>query len=106
MTEITLEQANKIIDLNYYISFTGLITFVEKLNDVVKNISLDKILVETDSPYLTPVPYRGKRNEPAFVAHVVAALADIRGESVRAVAEATAENAERFYALSEYAAND
>ena len=64
------------------------------------------LLAETDAPYLAPVPRRGKRNEPAFVTHVVAALADIRGESIRAVVEATAENAARFYALSEHGAND
>ena len=90
-----------------YVSFAGIITFSKfDGQDAVRAVPEGRLLAETDAPYLAPVPRRGKRNEPAFVAHVVAALADIRGESVRAVAEATAENAERFYALSEYAAND
>ena len=90
-----------------YVSFAGIITFSKfDGQDAVRAVPESRLLAETDAPYLAPVPRRGKRNEPAFVTHVVAALADIRGQSVRAVAEATAENAERFYALSEYAAND
>ena len=82
------------------VSFAGIITF-SKFDglDAVRAVPDDRLLAETDAPYLAPVPRRGKRNEPAFIAHVVAALADIRGEKVEAVAEATAENAERFYAL-------
>jgi TatD DNase family protein len=83
-----------------YVSFAGIITFSKfDGQDVVRAVPGDRLLAETDAPYLAPVPRRGKRNEPAFVTHVVAALADIRGEDVGAVAEATAENAERFYAL-------
>ena len=90
-----------------YVSFAGIITFSKfDGQDAVRAVPESRLLAETDAPYLAPVPRRGKRNEPAFVTHVVAALADIRGQSVRAVAEVTAENAERFYALSEYAAND
>ena len=90
-----------------YVSFAGIVTF-SKFNgqDAVRAVPQGRLLAETDAPYLAPVPRRGKRNEPAFVKHVVAALADIRDESVRAVAEATEQNAERFYALSENAAND
>ncbi len=83
-----------------YVSFAGIITFSKFEGQVtVRAVPEDRLLAETDAPYLAPVPRRGKRNEPAFVTHVVAALADIRGESVGAVAEATEENAERFYAL-------
>ncbi len=90
-----------------YVSFAGIITFSKfEGQDVVRAVPDDCLLAETDAPYLAPVPRRGKRNEPAFVSHVLAALADIRGASVRAVAEATARNAERFYGLGEYAAND
>ena len=90
-----------------YVSFAGIVTFSKfDGHDAVRAVPTDRLLAETDAPYLAPVPRRGKRNEPAFVTHVVAALADIRGESVRAVAEATAQNAARFYALSEYGAND
>jgi TatD DNase family protein len=83
-----------------YVSFAGIITFSKfEGQDAVRAVPQDRLLAETDAPYLAPVPRRGKRNEPAFVAHVVAALADLRGESVGAVAETTAENARRFYAL-------
>ena len=66
-----LEFAKKVIDLGYLISFTGMITFVSELEKVVENISLSKIMIETDSPYLAPVPYRGKINEPAYVVEAV-----------------------------------
>ena len=83
-----------------YVSFAGIITFSKfDGQDAVRAVPGDRLLAETDAPYLAPVPRRGKRNEPAFVAHVVAALADIRGEGVEEVAEATARNAQRFYAL-------
>ena len=83
-----------------YVSFAGIITFSKfDGQDAVRAVPGDRLLAETDAPYLAPVPRRGKRNEPAFVAHVVVALADIRGEDVEEVAEATAQNAERLYAL-------
>ena len=83
-----------------YVSFAGIITFSKfDGQDAVRAVPGDRLLAETDAPYLAPVPRRGKRNEPAFAAHVVAALADIRGEGVEEVAEATAQNAQRFYAL-------
>ncbi|MCH7932741.1 MAG: TatD family hydrolase [Gemmatimonadetes bacterium] len=83
-----------------YVSFAGIITFSKFDGQAaVRAVPGDRLLAETDAPYLAPVPRRGKRNEPAFVTHVIAALADIRGEHVGAVAEGTAENAERFYAL-------
>ncbi len=83
-----------------YVSFAGIITFSKfDGQDAVRAVPEDRLLAETDAPYLAPVPRRGKRNEPAFVTHVVAALADIRGEGLEEVAELTAENAKRFYAL-------
>jgi len=83
-----------------YVSFAGIITFLKfDGQDAVRAVPGDRLLAETDAPYLAPVPRRGKRNEPAFVAHVVAELADIRGEDIEEVAEATTQNAERFYAL-------
>jgi TatD DNase family protein len=83
-----------------YVSFAGIITFSKFDGQAaVRAVPGGRLLAETDAPYLAPVPRRGKRNEPAFVTHVVAALADIRGETVAEVAEATEENAERFYAL-------
>ena len=83
-----------------YVSFAGIITFSKfDGQDAVRAVPGDRLMAETDAPYLAPVPCRGKRNEPAFVTHVVAALADIRGEDVGTVVEATAANAQRFYAL-------
>ena len=83
----------KIIDLGYLISFTGMITFVSKLEKVVKNISLSKIMIETDSPYLAPVPYRGKINEPAYVVEVAKKIAEIKKININEVIEQTTKNA-------------
>ena len=88
-----LEFANKIINLGYYISFTGMITFVKELEDVIKNISLNHILIETDSPYLAPVPYRGKINEPAYVEKVAEKIAEIKNLSAKEVIDITTNNA-------------
>jgi TatD DNase family protein len=88
------------LEAGCYISFAGIITFSKfDGQDAVRAVPEARLLAETDAPYLAPVPRRGKRNEPTFVTHVVAELADIRGESFGAVAEATAANAGRFYAL-------
>jgi TatD DNase family protein len=88
------------LEADCYVSFSGIITFAKfDGQEAVRAVPEQRLLAETDAPYLAPVPRRGKRNEPAFVTHVVAALADIRGESVAAVAQTTARNAERFYAL-------
>jgi TatD DNase family protein len=82
------------LELGFYVSFAGIITFPKaaELRDTAKQIPLDRLLVETDSPYLAPVPHRGKRNEPARVALVVAALAEIRGVPAGEVARRTAAN--------------
>ncbi len=96
----TMELLQVGLEVGCYVSFAGIITFSKfDGQDAVRAVPEDRLLAETDAPYLAPVPRRGKRNEPAFVTHVVAALADIRGVDVGAVAGATAENAERFYAL-------
>jgi TatD DNase family protein len=88
------------LELDCYVSFAGIITFSKfDGQEAVRAVPGDRLLAETDAPYLAPVPRRGKRNEPAFVKHVLAALADIRGEDVGSVTDATAKNAERFYAL-------
>ncbi|NIN73322.1 MAG: YchF/TatD family DNA exonuclease [Gemmatimonadetes bacterium] len=84
----------------WYVSFSGLVTFKNyRDEDIVRAVPGDRLLVETDSPYLAPVPMRGRRNEPAFLEHTVRRLAEIRGEEPAAVAEATFENACRFYGL-------
>jgi TatD DNase family protein len=82
------------LDLGFHISLAGIVTFprAAALRDTAKLVPLDRLLVETDSPYLAPVPYRGKRNEPAFVARVVAALAEIHGTDAADVARRTTAN--------------
>lgn len=91
--------AKKYLDLNFYVSFTGIITFknAHELRDVVKNVPLEKMLIETDSPFLTPIPHRGKRNEPAFVKHVAECVAEVKGLPFEVVANTTTENAHRFF---------
>lgn len=97
----TAELAKKYIDLGCYLSFTGIITFKKSddLRDVVRQTRVDDIFVETDSPYLAPVPYRGKRNEPAYVREVAQKIAEIKGLSLEDVARVTSLNAKRFFNL-------
>jgi TatD DNase family protein len=89
------EHARWYLDKGLLVSFTGILTFKNALDlrEVARRLPLDRLMVETDSPYLAPVPHRGKRNEPAFVAHVAEALAEVRGVSTEVVAEATTRNA-------------
>lgn len=86
--------ARQALALDYYISFSGILTFkkAEELREIAKFIPLDRILVETDSPFLAPIPHRGKRNEPAYTAHTAEFLAELRGISFSEIAAATTEN--------------
>jgi len=97
----TLEVARAAVDLGFFVSFSGIVTFrnAASLREVAKALPLDRILVETDSPYLAPVPHRGKVNEPAFVRHVAEAVAALRGLSLEALAEATTANFFRLFKL-------
>jgi TatD DNase family protein len=97
----SLEVALAAIDLGFMISFSGILTFrnAESLREVARIIPLESILVETDSPYLAPVPMRGKINEPAFVRHTAARLAEIRGQSFESIAQATTANALRLFRI-------
>ncbi|NCD00972.1 TatD family deoxyribonuclease [bacterium] len=94
-----IDLAWKYFDLGLMISFTGLITFSRQWDDVIRKVPLDKIMVETDSPYMTPEPYRGKRNEPALVYYVAEHIASIRNISLEKVAKKTTENAQRFFGI-------
>ena len=87
-----LKHAKKIIKLNYHISFTGLITFAKDLAEVVKEIPLKNILIETDSPYLSPIPFRGKRNEPQHVIEIAKEIAHIKGVDLSVVENETTRN--------------
>src|SRR3989344_3227583 len=91
--------AKKFLDLGFSLSFTGVLTFTHDYDEVVKNAPLDMLLSETDAPYVTPAPHRGKRNEPAYVAEVVRAIARIRGEDEEKVAVQLIENARRVFGV-------
>lgn len=90
----TLDVARQALDLGFHISFSGIVTFksATALKDVAKAVPLDRLLIETDAPYLAPVPYRGKTNEPGYVVHVAEEIARLRGVTVEAIAEATTRN--------------
>ena len=97
--------AKDALDLGFYLSFSGVITFhnAAMLRDIVKTVPLDRLLVETDCPYLTPVPHRGKRNEPAYVTLVAAKIAEARGSTTaldgEEIARVTSENARRLFKI-------
>lgn len=99
------ELAKQYIRKGAYLSVAGPVTFdnARKLVEVVKTVSLDRLMVETDSPYLTPVPYRGKRNEPAYVKHVAERVATIKGIEAEAAMEQTARNVLKFFRIPESA---
>ncbi len=98
----SMEMAKAALELNFYISFSGIITFknAADLREVVAHVPLERMLVETDSPYLAPVPYRGKKNEPKYVVEVAQCIADIKGISFEQVVEQTAENFDRLFKLA------
>lgn len=95
----TMKFARQALDLGFYISLSGILTFkkADEIREVAKFAPLDRLLVETDSPYLAPVPYRGKRNEPAYTLHTAEHLAMIRGLSLLDVAKATTGNFNRLF---------
>ena len=95
----TLDQANEVFELGHLVSFTGIVTFKngKQVRDVAAHVPLDKFMVETDCPYLAPVPFRGKRCEPAHTRIVAEAIATARGIPLEEVAEATTETAEKFF---------
>ncbi len=98
----TLDMAKKALDLGLYISFSGIVTFknAAALQEVAKYVPLDRMLVETDSPYLAPVPHRGKANEPAYVKFVAEFLAQLRNEPFDLIAETTTENFFKLFKLA------
>jgi TatD DNase family protein len=93
------ELAAKAVEMGLYISISGIVTFkkAEALQETVKGVPLDRLLVETDCPYLAPIPFRGKRNEPAYVAHTAAKLAELKGVAPEELAQATTGNFMRLF---------
>jgi TatD DNase family protein len=97
------DQAKRALEMGFMVSFAGNITFpkAQQIRDAALAVPLDRILIETDSPFLAPVPHRGKRNEPVFVKEVAAQLGEIRGISSEEVGEQTTQNFDRFFSLHE-----
>jgi TatD DNase family protein len=97
----TWEVAKAALDLGFHISFSGIVSFrnAAELHDVARRVPLERMLIETDSPYLAPVPHRGKRNHPALVVHVAEAIARLRGIGVEDVARATSDNFFRLFRI-------
>src|SRR5581483_3115590 len=91
--------AEKALEIGFYLSFSGILTFkkAEELRAIARTAPLDRILVETDAPYLAPVPMRGKRNEPSFVVHTASLLAGLRGLAPAELAERTTANFFRLF---------
>ena len=98
----TAEVARAALDLGFYISFSGILTFkkAQDLRDVAAFVPLDRMLIETDSPYLAPVPYRGKTNSPAYVPFVAQQIAELRSLPVEAIGKATSDNFDRLFAVA------
>lgn len=97
------QQASECIELGFYLAFGGVTTFPKaaEIREALRAVPSERLLLETDSPYLAPVPYRGKRNEPAFVAHTAEVVADARSVTVEEIAAQTTANFERLFAISE-----
>lgn len=94
-----LEEAKAFLDFGFTLSFTGVITFTKDYDEVIKNTPLEMIMTETDSPYVAPIPHRGKRNEPSFVREVVKKIALIKGLPEDEVAKAIISNAKRVFGI-------
>ncbi len=98
----TWEEAKAWLDLGFYIGITGIVTFerkAENVKEVAVKVPLDKMLIETDAPYLAPVPYRGKRNEPAFLLSIARTISELRGTPLEEVSEITCQNAIALFRL-------
>jgi TatD DNase family protein len=96
----SLQQARQIIDLGFYLGIGGVVTFKNSgLDSVMKQIDLQNVILETDAPYLAPVPFRGKRNEPAYISYVVQKLADIKEKNIEEIATITTANAQKLFNL-------
>lgn len=95
------EDVEWLVNLGHLLSFTGMATYpkLKEIHDTIRHCPLNRMMIETDAPYLAPVPHRGKRNEPAYVVEVAKAIADIKGVSVEEVEETTTKNAEQFFGI-------
>jgi TatD DNase family protein len=96
----SLNEAQKILEKGYYLGFSGVITYSDKLDEVIKNTPLERILIETDAPYVAPYPYKGKRNEPAYVIEVSRKIALIKNLSLEEILKVTFENTKRLFKIA------
>jgi TatD DNase family protein len=96
----TWDDARKLLNVGFFLGFGGVVTFARDYDETLKNAPLDRILLETDAPYVAPVPYRGKRNEPAYIVETAKKIAELRGIGYDEVAEYTTANAVRLFELS------
>ncbi|MFH0906773.1 MAG: TatD family hydrolase [bacterium] len=92
-------QAEKFLEMGFYLSFNGIITYARDYDKVIQNTPLERILLETDCPYLTPVPYRGKRNEPMYIKYIAEKISEIKGISFEKVAKQTTKNARELFGI-------
>jgi TatD DNase family protein len=95
--------AKKYLDLGFYVSFSGIVTFkkAQEIQEVAKTVPLDRMLVETDSPFLAPIPHRGKPNQPAYVKFVAEKIAELRNQPFESIADITTKNAKLFFGISD-----
>jgi TatD DNase family protein len=97
----SVEMARELIDNNFYLAFGGIVTFknAKKAVDVIKYMPLDRLLIETDCPYLSPEPYRGKRNESSYLVHIIKKIAEIKGVSINNLENVTTDNAKTLFSI-------
>jgi TatD DNase family protein len=95
----TYEEAKLFLDLGWYISFSGIAVFADKVGEVAEKVPLEQMVIETDAPYLTPPPHRGKRNEPSYVEFIARNLADRKGVEVEDFADITFRNALKLFKI-------
>lgn len=96
----TVDEAKKYLDLGFYLGFNGIITFADQYDEVVRHVPIDRILLETDAPYLTPEPYRGKRNEPMYVKEVAQKISELKCINLNKVVEQTTQNTIKLFNIS------
>jgi len=95
----TIDEARQYLDLGFYLGFNGIITFARQYDEMIKFIPLDRILLETDAPFLSPEPYRGQRNEPAYIVEVAKKLAEIKNEPLDNIISQTTKNTQKLFKI-------
>lgn len=95
----TPEEAKQYLDIGFYLGFNGIITFARDYDEMVRSVPLERILLETDAPYLTPEPYRGQRNEPAYIIEVAKKLAELKNEPLERIIEQTNQNCRKLFKI-------